>query len=185
MLKFIIILSFLFSFQSFAQQPPVASDPTKQLIESSLSFLKQKLKDSNLVLTENDAKLIKRSGNTFNIPASLRLKGIASIPMLQEQARVQQIKFDLNEEKEFGYKIVSLKKGSIIQSLGLKKGDILYLINGRKINNDKAANEIFNDLKTSKEIKIKELDNFLCVFFKIEKKQLSKISYNKSEFWDF
>ena len=36
----------------------------------------------------------------------------------------------------------------------------------------------------SKEIKIKELDNFLCVFFKIEKKQLTKISYNKSEFWD-
>jgi acyl carrier protein len=36
----------------------------------------------------------------------------------------------------------------------------------------------------SKEIKIKELDKLLCFFFKIETKQLNKINYNKSDFWD-
>lgn len=36
----------------------------------------------------------------------------------------------------------------------------------------------------SKEIKLKVLDEFLCNFFKIEKKHLSKINYNKSDFWD-
>jgi acyl carrier protein len=36
----------------------------------------------------------------------------------------------------------------------------------------------------SKEIKLKVLDKFLCNFFKIKKKHLSKINYNKSDFWD-
>jgi len=36
----------------------------------------------------------------------------------------------------------------------------------------------------SKEIELKVLDEFLCNFFKIEKKNLSKINYNKSDFWD-
>lgn len=36
----------------------------------------------------------------------------------------------------------------------------------------------------SKDSNPKDLEEFLCSFFKIEKKQLNKISYNKSEFWD-
>lgn len=36
----------------------------------------------------------------------------------------------------------------------------------------------------SKDNSLKDLDEFLCNFFKIEKKNLSKINYNKSDFWD-
>ena len=36
----------------------------------------------------------------------------------------------------------------------------------------------------SKNNSLKDLDEFLCNFFKIEKKNLNKINYNKSDFWD-
>ena len=36
----------------------------------------------------------------------------------------------------------------------------------------------------SKDNSLKDLDEFLCNFFKIEKKNLSKINYSKSDFWD-
>lgn len=36
----------------------------------------------------------------------------------------------------------------------------------------------------SKDISLKDLDEFLCNFFKIEKKNLNKINYSKSDFWD-
>jgi C-terminal processing protease CtpA/Prc len=155
---FIITISLVFSIKCFAQdttsETPNKIDPTKEFLKSSLVFLKQKIKESNLILNEQDTKLIQQSGNTYTIPASLRLKAIASIPVLKEQIRVHQIRFNFNNQNEFGYKIISLKKNSVFQKLGLKKSDILYQINGRKIENDKAANEIFNDLKSDKKIKI-------------------------------
>jgi len=56
-----------------------------------------------------------------------------------------------------GYKITYIKKGSIFSKIGLKKGDVLLEINGRKLKNDADAWEIYKNADKINyfEIKIK------------------------------
>jgi general secretion pathway protein C len=62
----------------------------------------------------------------------------------------------INKDRE-GYKITYIKKGSIFDKIGLKKGDVLISVNGRKLNNDKDAWELYKNSENynSFEIKIK------------------------------
>ncbi|EDM23419.1 PDZ domain-containing protein [Caminibacter mediatlanticus] len=62
----------------------------------------------------------------------------------------------INKIKE-GYKITYIKKGSIFEKIGLKKGDILLEVNGRKLNSDADAWDLYRNLDKFNffEIKIK------------------------------
>jgi general secretion pathway protein C len=51
-----------------------------------------------------------------------------------------------------GYKILSMEKGSIYQQLGLKKGDIIKSVNGKKLTTDQDAKSLYELLKTTKKI---------------------------------
>jgi type II secretion system protein C len=58
-----------------------------------------------------------------------------------------------------GYTITYIKPGSIFEKIGLKKGDILLEINGRKLRNDKDAWDLYKHAKEFRIFEIKILRN--------------------------
>jgi len=54
-----------------------------------------------------------------------------------------------------GYKIVFVKPGSIFQKIGLKKGDILIEVNGKKLKNDQDAWALYKNAEKFNEFEIK------------------------------
>ena len=62
----------------------------------------------------------------------------------------------INKTNE-GYKITYIKKGSIFDRIGLKQGDILLEVNGRKLNSDADAWDLYRNIDNFNyfEIKIK------------------------------
>jgi len=54
-----------------------------------------------------------------------------------------------------GYKIIYVKKGSIFDKLGLKKGDYIIEVNNKKLNTDSDAWQIYKNINKFDEINIK------------------------------
>jgi len=68
-----------------------------------------------------------------------------------------------------GYKITYIKKNSIFEKIGLKKGDILLEVNGRKLKNDADAWDIYKnaDKINNFEIKIKRKNQIKVLNYEI------------------
>jgi len=58
-----------------------------------------------------------------------------------------------------GYKITYIKPGSVFNRLGLRVGDVLVEVNGRKLLSDSEAWNLFNNINKFDEIRIKILRN--------------------------
>lgn len=144
-----------------SQEQKHPQNNAKALFEASLGFLKEKIKESGYILTDADIQSIKRSKNTFSIPKKLRVKGIASIPILQEDVVIKKIKYTPpdNAHKQLsptqsGFIFTSVKTQSVISKLGIRSGDILYKVNDEVVDSTDRATRIFNTLKESNKIEV-------------------------------
>ena len=143
--------------QSTSNQP--SSDNIKNaeaLLSASLGFIKQKIKDSGYALTSRDLNSIKRTKNTFTIPKNLRVKGIASIPVLHDEVVVKKINYSHPNDNISltGFSFVSTERSETLSKLGIKNGDILYKVNNEIIRDNDSATRIFNKLKQSDKIEV-------------------------------
>ena len=69
------------------------------------------------------------------------------------------IKEEIKNGKIDGFKIRSIKRGSVFEELGLKKGDIIIAVNDKPIKTYKAAFDIYQNILKYSDIKIKILRN--------------------------
>jgi len=69
-----------------------------------------------------------------------------------------------------GYLITYIKKNSIFQKIGLKKGDILLEVNGRKLKNDSDAWDLYQNADNFKyfEIKLKRNNKLKVINYEID-----------------
>ena len=58
-----------------------------------------------------------------------------------------------------GFKIISLKKGSIYEQLGFKSGDTIKAVNKKTIKTEEDATGIFDQLKNTNKVEIEFIRN--------------------------
>lgn len=95
------------------------------------------------VSTEETPTEIAQDGDTFKIPRSERDAALAHLDKLYTDARAVPYYID---GKPNGFKLLSVKRGSFFDKLGLRRGDILKSING-KVLEISTGMETFNSLK--------------------------------------
>lgn len=125
------------------------ADPSKnrgQLTET-LGQIIQTLgsKDFQLQITEADKKGIKRVGTDFHVAKSLRFKALLNLPVIMKEAVVRRI---LKSGKPYGFKIATIKEGSIYSHLGIKPGDIIKAVDNLPITTEQEAMAVFESVKT-------------------------------------
>ncbi len=69
-----------------------------------------------------------------------------------------------------GYKITYIKRGSIFDRIGLKKGDILLEVNGKKLSSDKDAWDLYKNMNKFNyyEIKLKRNNQIKVINYEID-----------------
>lgn len=101
-------------------------------------------KDFQLQITEADKKGIKRVGADFQVAKSLRLKGLLNLPIIMKEAVVRRI---VKSGKPYGFKIASIREGSIYYHLGIKPGDIVRAVDNLPITTEQEAMAVFQSVK--------------------------------------
>lgn len=152
-LLFFALISSAISFEAISEPSHTQSNNSARgLLNNSLSFLRQKIEESGFALNSQDISLIKKDGNTFIIPKQLRIKGLASIPIIEQQVKVKRIALSGKQESNTGFSVNIHDPKCVISSLGIKSGDILYKVNNEVLKDTKTATQIFNKIKMSDEI---------------------------------
>lgn len=95
--------------------------------------------------------LVNRKGNRFEVSRSDINSHLDNIYEVLQQALM--VPYRENGEIT-GYKFNSIDQGSIYESLGFQKGDIIRSVNGEPVKNPQRALELFHDLKASSELEI-------------------------------
>lgn len=98
-----------------------------------------------------DAEIKKVDENTFEISREDVDKQLSNLSALATQARVIP---NFKDGKANGFKIFSIRPGSIYQKLGLKNGDVIRKINGYEMDSPEKALEIYAKLKESPRIEV-------------------------------
>lgn len=93
---------------------------------------------------------VKREGDTFKIPRKEIDKALADINKLYTDIRAVPY---YQDGKANGFKLLSVKRGSLFQKLGLRRGDILKTVNGRTLDIQSGL-ETFNTLKNESEFSL-------------------------------
>jgi len=100
---------------------------------------------------QNELHIDDLGGNRWRIPTSVAENARENVGELLKQA--QAIPY-LEGGKTTGFKIETIQRGSLIDKLGLKRGDILRRINGQELNAPEKALQIFGQLRQAKQIRI-------------------------------
>ncbi len=126
----------------------------KNDINYKIAFEKLKFKNIQNVNTQNNLHL-KIEKKVFNTYKNNLLKIWKNIGIIKIKN---------------GYKITFIKHNSIFEKIGLKKGDILLEVNGRKLNNDRDAWNLYKnaDKFTQFEIKIKRNNQIKVLYYEVD-----------------
>ncbi len=84
------------------------------------------------------------SANSFILDKKEAEKLSGNVTQFMTQVRVVP---NIVKGKPSGYKLMNIKKGSLIESIGLENGDIVKEINGRSINRPEEAFQVYQQLK--------------------------------------
>ena len=93
---------------------------------SGLNVGKKVVKDEN----PEETSEIQNEGDTFTIPRSIVNKALADVSKLYTDARAFPYYVD---GKPKGFKFQSVKRGSLFDKLGIRRGDIVKTINGQNL----------------------------------------------------
>jgi general secretion pathway protein C len=95
---------------------------------------------------------IKKSDeSTWSVPSGTLDKLMNSSGCLVTQARIVP---SMKNGKANGFKLFSIRKGSIYSKIGIQNGDVIQRINGYEITSPDKALEIYTKLKDAKTIRI-------------------------------
>lgn len=98
------------------------------------------------------AQHIKKTGdNTYDIEQEGVNKALGDLSSLATQARIVPA-FEGGEA--VGFKLFSIRPGSLYSKIGVQNGDVISRINGYEMNSPDKALEIYSKLKDAKEISI-------------------------------
>ncbi|MBF0104546.1 MAG: hypothetical protein HQM16_04375 [Deltaproteobacteria bacterium] len=93
---------------------------------------------------------VQREGDSFKIPRSEVNAALENLPKLYTDIRAVPY---FKDDKAQGFKLLSVKRGSFFQKLGLRRGDILSSVND-KVLDIQSGMETFNTLKTETSFKV-------------------------------
>lgn len=98
------------------------------------------------------AEHIKKTGdNTYDVEQEGVNKALGDLSKLATQARIVPA-FEGGEA--VGFKLFSIRPGSLYSKVGIQNGDVISRINGYEINSPDKALEIYQKLKNAKEIAV-------------------------------
>ena len=106
---------------------------------------------SGFTLNESDYRLIRRQGNVFLVPASIRSKALLNLPAFSDQGTVRRVR---SGDKVLGFRIESLAKSGIFPYLGLNTGDIIRSVNGYPVKSESDALSLVSRLSNSDQVHI-------------------------------
>lgn len=95
------------------------------------------------VETEEEVADVQHEGNRFQIPRAEVDKALENLSLLYTEIRAVPY---FKDGKADGFKLISVKKSSLFEKLGLKRGDILKSINGNVLDIQSGL-KLFNELK--------------------------------------
>jgi len=101
------------------------------------------------LLRELDRGITKLGRHRYQIKASALARALGNLRWLPGAAHVTP---DVRDGKPFGFRIVWVKPGGPIASLGLRSGDILVSINGLDITTPDHALEAYSKLKAARRL---------------------------------
>lgn len=119
-------------------------------ISSFLSDVITQTSDA-LTLDERDYRTIRRQGNVFLVPASVRRKALLNIPEFSNQGTVRRVR---SGDEIVGFRIESLSKTGIFPHLGLAAGDIIRSVNGYPVKSESDALSLLSRLSNSDQIQL-------------------------------
>src|SRR5690606_3564713 len=99
----------------------------------------------------DEPEIRKVAENTYEISREDVESQLSNLSALATQARVIP---NFKDGKANGFKIFSIRPGSIYQKLGLKNGDVIRKINGYQMDSPEKALEIYAKLKESPRIEV-------------------------------
>ncbi len=89
--------------------------------------------------------------NTYVISQDEKMRQLENLNQLATQARIVP---SFKNGQSNGFRIYSIKSGSLFQKIGLKNGDVLQNVNGMEINSPEKALEIYSKLKEESRIRL-------------------------------
>ncbi|MDE0151205.1 MAG: hypothetical protein OXK80_01745 [Bdellovibrionales bacterium] len=146
-------------------------------IEESLFNVRNKTgKIENQPLKQPKTKPITHKGisktnnNQYSVTRSSLNEYLQQLPDILQQARVEP-KYG-TDGKVLGHTFTWMEEGSIFESLGFVKGDMLISVNGEKVNNDMEAQKLFQQFRA---------DSQFSIVVESENGETREISYNINE----
>ncbi|PKN55932.1 MAG: hypothetical protein CVU56_18850 [Deltaproteobacteria bacterium HGW-Deltaproteobacteria-14] len=95
---------------------------------------------------------IKKTGAyDFQVDRSMINEELKDLGKLQSEARVVP---NYQNQKYDGFKLVGVRPGSLYRALGIRSGDVIKTVNGTAIDSPTKALELFEQLKSSSDIKV-------------------------------
>ncbi len=95
---------------------------------------------------------VKRDGNKFEISREEIDKQMANIDTLLKSAKA--IPYTIDGQIQ-GFRLISIRGGSIFSKLGFKRGDIVTEVNGIALDSVNKGIELFNQFKTADKVDVK------------------------------
>ncbi|MEO1480522.1 MAG: type II secretion system protein GspC [Myxococcota bacterium] len=103
---------------------------------------------------DDDDKVEQTGANEYVVDQEYIDETMGNLSQVATQARIVP---SFKNGKANGFKLFSIKPGSIYQKIGLQNGDVIQKINGYSIDSPDKALEVYSKLKTSKNVNIELL----------------------------
>ncbi|MEO0812616.1 MAG: type II secretion system protein GspC [Myxococcota bacterium] len=100
---------------------------------------------------DEDGQVRKTGDNEYEVDKEYIDSTMGNLSQVATQARIVP---SFKNGKSNGFKLFSIKPGSIYQKIGLQNGDVIQKINGYTIDSPDKALEVYSKLKTSRNVNI-------------------------------
>lgn len=100
---------------------------------------------------DGDSGIVKTGENTYGVARSTVDNALNDLSSLATQARVVPA---FEGGKPVGFKLFSIKPGSLYSKIGLQNGDVINRINGYELNSPEKGLEVYGKLKDSSNVTV-------------------------------
>jgi len=113
-------------------------------------------KDNSIPIDKSPDVFIDEDEPIRMVPAKLINKYRRDFKAIWKNISINEV---VKNGKIIGFKIYDIKKNSVFDQLGLKKGDVIIEVNEKPMNSYKAAFDIYQNISKYRDLKIKILRN--------------------------
>ena len=146
----------------------------RNLRNRKLEYIEIKEENKVKMGTQSTKKNLSETGQVektnFNFKRSLIDKHLENLPRILQDARAVPYVAPGSGGEVSGFKLVNIKAGSVYETLGLKRGDIIKGVNGEPVDTPQKAMELYQALKNADSIQLElERDGSPVTFnYKVE-----------------